>query len=559
MAFLRTLRAASPSPDGRQWLFVAPDQLSLELGPLRTEPPGTLGVVLVETPLKAARRPYHQQKLALVLANQRHFALELCAHGVAVDYRIATRGYAEEVMDAAKVHGAPLRALVPAERELRRDLQPAVTAKALSWLRHDGWLTTQAQFRASQSASGKAGPPWRMDAFYRHARRESGLLMRDGKPEGGRFSFDTENRKPWRGQPPAPSPPTASPDAVTREVLQLVAERYGHHPGRLRPEWLYASKEDADRLWRWFLEHGLREFGPYEDAMSSRSRSLFHSRISGLLHLHRLLPRRVVEDVAASSAPLPSREGFIRQVLGWREYMHHVHVETDGFRRVGARAVATLEQPGDGGYARWAGKPWPASPEAANGGGADGGATPDHLGARTPLPPAYWGKPSGLNCLDTVVHAVWEEAYSHHITRLMVLSNLAMLLDVSPRELTDWFWVSYQDAYDWVVEPNVLAMGTFGTGALLTTKPYIAGAAYVHRMSDFCEGCRFDPKRNCPLTPLYWDFLARHRERLRDVPRLQLPLQAAAKRSEAAATEAHRIFERTRDALVAGQRLEPPE
>ncbi|NIT96742.1 MAG: deoxyribodipyrimidine photolyase, partial [Actinobacteria bacterium] len=194
--------------------------------------------------------------------------------------------------------------------------------------------------------------------------------------------------------------------------------------------------------------------------MSTRSTGLFHTRISSLLNLHRLHPGRVVREVAELDVPLASREGFIRQVLGWREFVRHVHVATDGLRRIPDQAVESRAAPGDAGYERWAGQPWAGSAP----GGIDGGAAPSLLGADGPLPPAFWGTPSGLHCLDSVVSDVWREGWSHHITRLMVLSNLATLLDVEPRELADWFWVAYTDAYDWVVEPNVLGMGTFAAG-----------------------------------------------------------------------------------------------
>ena len=152
------------------------------------------------------------------------------------------------------------------------------------------------------------------------------------------------------------------------------------------------------------------------------------------------------------------------------------------------------------------------------------------LGCDTPLPPAYWGEQSGLACLDTVVSDVWAEGYSHHITRLMILSNLATLLDVRPRELTDWFWVAYTDAYDWVVEPNVLGMGTYALGGLMTTKPYVSGAAYINRMSDYCGLCAFNPKTDCPFASLYWAFLARHEAVLKSNPRLRMPMASLGKR-----------------------------
>jgi deoxyribodipyrimidine photolyase-related protein len=294
-------------------------------------------------------------------------------------------------------------------------------------------------------------------------------------------------------------------------------------------------------------------FGPYEDAMSTRSRSLFHTRLSALINLHRLLPQRLVEETAKMDLSLPSQEGFIRQILGWREYVHHVHDATDGFRKLPA-GTATAEIPSAAGYQRWSGKAWPVSSLQNQ---PDGGATPSILGSETPLPPVYWGKKSGLACLDHVVAEVWEEGYSHHITRLMVLANIATLLDVSPRELTDWFWAAYTDAYDWVVEPNVLGMGTFAIGDLITTKPYISGAAYIHRMSDYCSACAFDPKKNCPITPLYWAFLARHEKILKNNQRLQLVMASMRRRDKAQHKRDDKTFQYLRETLAKGESVKP--
>jgi len=521
--FARELAERGSSPDGRRWLFVPYDQLTDALGPLGREDPEELGIVLVEAPAKAARRPYHKQKLALVLANLRHFALEQAERGVAVEHRVARGSYGEALRGLAAEKGG-LRCMRPAERELRVDLAPLVREGLLELVPHEGWLTTAEQFEASQS-----GTPWRMDAFYRRVRRDSGWLMdADGAPLGGKLSFDAENREPWRGDPPAATPPEFRPDAVTDEVAELVEERFASHPGEVRLASLPASRRQATALWTWAKRECLPWFGPYEDAMSERSRTLFHTRVSALVNLHRLLPRRLVEDACALDVELRCKEGFVRQLAGWREFVRHVHERTDGFRRM------------PDGYAQ---------PGA--------GDSPSFLGADEPLPSAFWGEPSGLRCLDEVVAAVWEEGYSHHITRLMVLSNLATLLDVSPRELTDWFWVAYTDAYDWVVEPNVLAMGTFATGDLLTTKPYVSGAAYVDKLGDFCGGCAFDPKRSCPITRLYWAFLARHRDRLGANPRLRMPYASLSKRAERERERDRRTFERVRATLRDGRTLAP--
>jgi deoxyribodipyrimidine photolyase-related protein len=288
--------------------------------------------------------------------------------------------------------------------------------------------------------------------------------------------------------------------------------------------------------------------------MSERSRGLFHTRLAPLVNMHRLTPREVLEAALAADVPLAGREGFVRQLLGWREFVRHVHAATDGFRHAGRRRARTAAEPGDGGWSRWSGRAWRRS---ANPGGMEGGALVSFLGARAPLPPAFWGQPSGLRCLDRVVAEVWSEAYTHHIPRLMVLANLATLLDVAPRELTDWFWVAFADAYDWVVEPNVLGMGTFAVGELMTTKPYVCGAAYIDRMGDSCKACRFDPAKNCPITSLYWDFLARKRARLAGNARMRIPLRALeAFSQERRAHHAH-VASRARRQLAAGEELAP--
>jgi deoxyribodipyrimidine photolyase-related protein len=541
-AFTRRLAALNANTATPQrYVFVAYDQLHDAFVP------DDAGVVVVECPDKAGRRPYHRQKLALVLTNVRHFALEQAGRGRRVRHVVSEGDYALALQEVVDETG-PLSCARPAERELRVELQSLVDAGALSFTRHPGWLSTEADFLAASSTAAAAGaPPWRMDGFYRALRRRTGWLMEGDKPRGGRFSFDGDNRERWPGTPPAPTPPTFAVDDVTAEVGALVHDRYASHPGTLDLTALPASAADAAALWRWAKTACLPHFGPFEDAMSTASRGLFHTRLSPVLNLHRLLPRAIVDDVLDLDLPLSSQEGFLRQVIGWREFVHHIHERTDGFRR------------GPG-----------CSPDGA----------PSILGAREPLPPAFWpaapstttttnssmapgyGAPSGLNCLDRVVEDVWAEGYSHHITRLMVLANIATLLDVEPRALTDWFWAAYVDAYDWVVEPNVLGMGTFAAGDLMTTKPYVAGSAYIDKMSDYCGGCAFRPKKpvedgGCPLTPLYWAFLHRHADILGGVERMKLPMASARKRTPEQRSADERVYAITRRILTAGERLTP--
>lgn len=547
--FTRELARLNPDPSHRRWIFAPYDQLSDKIGPLCREEPKNLGVILIENSWKAARRPYHKQKLALIMANMRCFSLEQARRGVAVRHVVTSGPYSIALEALAKELGT-IRMMAPAERELRKDLEPLVKAGSLESISHEGWLTRKSQF----DAIARKGPHWRMDDFYRCVRKDSGILMEKNKPIGGRFSFDSANRKPWRGKPPAPIPPTFPSNPIKEEVGDLIEEKFSHHPGHLNLSLLPSTSQDAQALWSWAKDECIQSFGPYEDAISVLSTGIFHTRISSLLNIHRLLPNQIISDVLDMDEPLHSKEGFIRQVLGWREFVRHVHVATDGFRlEIGTDPNEQIT-PGDGGYERWAGKPWPRKMTDRD---PSGGAAPSKLGCDNHIPPAFWGIDSGLKCLDHVVASTWSEGYSHHITRLMILSNIASLLDISPRDLADWFWIAYTDAYDWVVEPNVLGMGAYAVGNLMTTKPYISGAAYISRMSDFCPHCGFDPKTNCPITHLYWAYLERHRSELEKVPRMALPLKSLIRRAKSQKIRDREVFEIILEKLALGERLCP--
>ena len=547
--FYKELALKQPKAEGRRWIFVPYDQLTDTVGPLSREDPKSLGIVLVENTWKGGRRPYHKQKLALILTNMRHFALEQAERGIAVRH-IVTNGPYHTALSPLIPQLGTLRVMVPAERELREDLLKLSRSGGLDFIPHEGWLTTPAQFYES---TGKM-PPWKMERFYRRVRTETGILMKDGKPIGGKFNYDVENRLPWHGIPPAPDPPAFKVDNIKAEVGRLINKHFSNHPGDLNLKMLPGTRNDAHSLWQWAKDACLYHFGPYEDAMSRASRNLFHSRISALLNIFRLNPNDIVQDVLAMDIPLAGKEGFVRQILGWREFVYHVHTTTDGFRSIENEATPVAKWPGDGGYNTWSGKKWPSGKTDRV---LNGGAAPSLLGNEFPIPPVYWGEPSGLACLDHVVKTVWEDAYSHHITRLMVLSNLATLLDIRPRELTDWFWIAYADAYDWVVEPNVLGMGTFALGDLMTTKPYVSGAAYIDRMGDYCEGCSFNPKKNCPITPLYWAFLSRHQAALAKNPRLRMPMASLRKRKSQRRTQDRKVFNHVQDVLSKGGVLTP--
>ncbi len=532
-SFLRDMQARYPEAAkarSRRWVFVPYDRLNNGIGPLTTEPDA--GVVLIESHAKGRSRAYHRKKVTLVLSSMRHFALEQLESGRAVLYLNAPESYGEQLRVAQqRFELGTILTTRPAERELRKDLENAQGHGLQLEFRPDtAWLSTAADF---QHVFGKRrnGRQYLMERFYRHMRQSTGILMDDGRFAGGKLSYDEQNRERYRGQVPVPERPSFRPDAITLDVMEFThrinPDAYGFSEGFDLP----VTAGDVQSLWQFALQRLLPFFGPYEDAMKADEPMMFHSAMSALLNLSRLLPRQVVSDVEEAyrngSIPLASAEGYIRQILGWREFMRHIHDETDGFR--------TLPQ-----------KPDPPSNRAANQyshflvkeinpAAPDRPATPSALNAHLPLPPVYWGQQSGMFCMDTVIAQVLRQGWSHHITRLMVLSNLAVLCGFSPRELTDWFWIAYIDAYDWVVEPNVLGMATYADGGLTATKPYVSGAAYINRMSDFCGRCTLDPRKStgpgsCPFTALYWTFLERHADILSSNQRMRMPYNTLQKK-----------------------------
>ena len=491
VSFLDDIAQYAPSAAearSRRWVYVPYDRLHDGVGPLAQSPPEDTIVVLMESRGKGTRRPYHKKKLVLVLSAMRHFALEQAERGCRVVYGASPSSFSDGLLQLQEHWKWPeLLVNVPAERELRVELREAKQDRGLRLraVTDTAWLSTREDFESifgafdPERAKPNAKRQYLMDTFYRAMRRKTGFLMERSKPIGGKWSYDTENRKPFRNEVPVPVRPTFTPDAITREVIALVNQRHPDHFGTTDGFDMAVTREQAEAVWQFALEKLLPYFGPWEDAMSTAHPDLFHSTTSALINLTLLRPRDVLEQTMEAFAhghiPLESAEGFLRQVLGWREFMRHLHEATDGYRAL-APTTDVMQ-----------------------------GAEPNFLHATRKLPAVYWGAPSGMRCMDMVVAGVVQNGWSHHITRLMVLSNLATLAGFSPRELTDWFWFAYVDAYDWVVETNVLGMSTFADGGITATKPYVSGAAYINRMSDFCgkwrrstSNCARSRPRCCP-------------------------------------------------------------
>ena len=545
MGFLEQIAQARPTKQqakSRQWIYLPYDRLTDRTGPLHEMAPHETGLILVESAAKGHRREYHKKKIALLLANERHFALEQAARGVAVLYVVEPGTHGDGLLKLQHEYDLPpITVMTPAERELRIDLAHAQKqGLKLNEIEDTTWLSTVEDFDTVFKIKKGTDLPraFVMDRFYRAMRKKTGILMHNGEPVGASFSYDSENRQAYKGQVPVPERPAYPPDEITQEVLDLVEREYPHTFGTLEGFDFPTTAKDCQAFWKFAITKLLPTFGPYEDAMRDDQVDLFHSKTSALVNLSRILPADLVNDTAAAYAkgkvPLASAEGFIRQVLGWREFMRHVHRVTDGYRILPKS------------------NPVPVEKKKGNT-GTYAGATPSALNATLALPAAYWGAQSGLHCLDTVVKQVIDEGWSHHITRLMVLSNLATLCGFSPRELTDWFWFAYVDAYDWVVEPNVLGMSTYADGGLTATKPYVSGAAYINRMSNYCGHCQYDPKKStgpgsCPFTALYWTFLERNQDRLGSNIRLAMPYNTLRKKS---AADRASLRERAEEAIAA--------
>ena len=526
-AFSSQMKKFLPS-DAQSWWYLPYDQLNLNLLPEQD----SIGIILIESEKQAKRRPYHKQKLCYILSNMRHFAMETVSKGIPVVYVTTSEQYDEPLYALTQEFGS-INMYRAAERELRLTLHQLIEEGAIIEHPHPGWLTPQHWFTETLGNE----PPFRMDRFYRRVRKEKGWLMEGDSPVGGKFSHDADNRKLWKGEHQLPYPPSYTVDEVDEEVIAFVNQRFEEHPGDARLNHLPTNYDDHRKALD-FLSDILTLFGPYEDAMAKESRGLFHSRLASSMNLHRVLPQEVIDIVVDANVPLNSQEGYLRQMI-WREYVHHVHEVTDGFHHLDVNTTMSSN--------RTAG--WPMELEK------DETDNPNHLNQTRSLPMAYWGRKSGMDCLDWAVESVMDEAWTHHIPRLMVLSNLAQLMDIEPRQLTDWFHAAFVDAFDWVVEPNVLGMGTFALGDAMMTKPYVSGSPYIKKMGDFCSSCEFHPAKTCPISPMYWAYFERHKGAFAGNHRLAMTLRTLEKRSEEKKQIDRATFDHVTRTLGQGQSL----
>jgi deoxyribodipyrimidine photolyase-related protein len=455
-------------------------------------------------------------RIAFFLSAMRHFRDGLHARGWRLVYRELTangaewRGmdgraspkkgdtFAEALRDSLAILN-PQRVVIvePGEWSVREEIRVAMQAMGVALeIREDRhFLCSHKDF----ATHAKGRKQLRMEFFYREMRKRHCVLMEGGKPVGGAWNFDSENRKSFgkQGPPRHKAPRSFPPDEITHGVIAMVNARFARHPGDLIQFDWPVTAADAELALKDFVAHRLAEFGDWQDAMWTAEPWLFHSRLSAAMNLKLLNPRRVIAAAEKAyrngHAPLASVEGFVRQILGWREYVRGIYCRyMPGYVEMNA------------------------------------------LGADQPLPKFYWTGDTEMACLRDAIGQTLRIGYAHHIQRLMVTGLYALMLGVRPREVHEWYLAVYVDAVEWVELPNTLGMSQYGDGGLMASKPYIATGKYIQRMSNYCAGCRFDPAeatgpKACPFTTLYWNFLLQHEPILRKNRRLAMQVRNLAR------------------------------
>jgi deoxyribodipyrimidine photolyase-related protein len=461
-------------------------------------------VILIESLNHVRARQYHQQKLVLVWSAMRHFAAELEREGWQVTYAIADDFQPALVDWIQSQKIANLWVMAPTDRPFRKLIATFDLPCSIELIPDNHFLWSTEEF--NEWAKQRNGLV--MEYFYRSGRQKFNILMNGKQPIGGKWNLDKENRHPPKGKLNPPPPLRFTPDEITRQVITKVRNLDFPTYGKLESFHWGVTRAEALQVLEDFIDRRLPTFGPYQDAMVTGQTTMWHSLISPYLNLGLLSPLEVIQRVETAfynrDLDLNSVEGLIRQILGWREYMHGIYqrVDDDYFQL------------------NW-------------------------FGHHRPLPDFFWDADlAKMNCLRQTLTQVEDIGYAHHIQRLMILANFASISGINPQEIEHWFHAAFIDAYDWVMQTNVLGMGIFADGGMLASKPYAASANYINKMSDYCSGCQYHPKERigptaCPFNYFYWDFLARHQDLLKSQGRMGLILKNLEKMSTAELATIH--------------------
>ena len=484
------------------------DQLSFDLSSLASADLADSIILMMEVDDETTYVRHHKRKIAFILSAMRHHAEALRQAGWTVDYVKLddpdnAGSFTGEIARAVERH-TPDRIIVTESGEWRvqamLDAWETMFGIPVEILADTRFIATHREF--DDWAEGRKA--FRMEYFYRDMRRKTGLLMDGDKPAGGEWNFDKENRKPAGNNLFVPAAPHYPADAVTQDVIDMVAVRFADHIGSLDNFGLAVTRTDALHALARFIDVALAQFGDFQDAMVTDQPLLWHALISPYLNNGLLDPleicRAVEAEYRAGRVPINAAEGFIRQIIGWREYIRGIY--------------------------------WREGPDYGE---------RNFLNAHRPLPGFYWTGETDMKCLSQAIGQTIDLAYAHHIQRLMITGNFAMLIGADPKAVATWYLEVYADAYEWVELPNVLGMSQFGDGGLLGSKPYASSGAYIDRMSDYCGPCRYDVKQRtgpdaCPFNALYWDFLARNEDKLGKNVRLAMPYRNWSKMEPATRT-----------------------
>jgi deoxyribodipyrimidine photolyase-related protein len=452
-------------------------------------------VILIESLSHAQTLPYHPQKLVLIWSAMRHFAEELRQAGWQVTYAQADDFQTPLLGWIEQYQISELRVMAPTDRPFARFMEQFNLPCTLQFTPNNRFLWSDAAFK--QWAGGRKRLV--MEDFYREGRRRFNILMEGDRPIGGRWNFDRENRKPPKGKLTLPTALWFEPDSITQNVIHWVKQseafRGSQTYWQVEPFRWAVTRQQALQVLYFFVQTRLSNFGPYQDAMVMGEQTLWHAMLSPYLNLGLLHPLEVLQVAEQAyydnrgEWELNSVEGFVRQILGWREYMHGIYV--------------------------YMSEDYPER---------------NYFQHTQPLPAFYWTGETLMNCLHHVLTQVKAIGYAHHIQRLMVLNNFALIAGISPQELEDWFHAAFIDAYDWVMQTNVIGMGQFADGGLVASKPYAASANYINSMSDYCKHCHYDRRERtgekaCPFNFFYWDFLAQHADKLKQNQRMSQMLR----------------------------------
>ncbi|REL24315.1 cryptochrome/photolyase family protein [Rhodohalobacter sp. SW132] len=456
-------------------VFILHDQLNLKVWPewIRKEKPL---LIFMESRKKGEEIPHHKMKAAFVLSSMRHFALECKEDGFPVLYHSTSAHFDDGLKELINPGKTKLWFMTPSEWDSRERLRNHQKSFGDSVTE----IPNNFFFADPDEWKHKIDSGYRMEYFYREMRKKTGYLMNGDNPEGGEWNYDDQNRESLPKNHPVPDIPTFEPDEITEEVINMVQEYFPDHFGELDHFPYAVTRVQALELLEDFIENRLDEFGPYEDALKTGNHKLFHSQLSLYLNNGLLTPQEVCEKALEAydkgDARLNSVEGFIRQILGWREFI-----------RIYYEAMM---------------------PDVRDA---------NHFGFENKLPDMYWTGDTKMRCMAESIRPVISDGYSHHIQRLMILSNFSNLTETDPRELNRWFWFAYIDAYEWVELPNVLGMSTFADGGVLASKPYVSSGNYINKMSDYCKNCEYSVTKKtgekaCPFNYLYWNFVDKQRD-----------------------------------------------